>query len=201
MPWLWIVAGPNGSGKTSLVRTGFIQRTSPGQLITLNADDRTALILATDPAEPNANLRAAIEIDAELAACIERGDDVLVETVLSSDKYLDDIDRARSLGYRVGMIYVCLRDAAASVHRVALRHRLGGHDVPQDRIIQRWHRSIEMLGRVVPQLHELYVFDNTDDTGAPVMIARKCGTGFHLLHPNRIPEIDAVLIANGAITP
>ena len=49
--------------------------------------------------------------------------------------------------------------------------------------------------------HTLYVFDNTDQGGVPVMIARKSGSGLHLLHPGRIPAIDAVLIANGAVTP
>lgn len=126
---------------------------------------------------------------------------MLVETVLSSDKYLDDIDRALARGYRIGMVYVCLQTPQDSIRRVALRYRQGGHDVPEDRIVQRWYRPITILGRVEPLLHELYVFDNTDSSAPPLMIARKSGASVHLRHPNRIPEIDAVLIANGAITP
>jgi predicted ABC-type ATPase len=99
-----------------------------------------------------------------------------VETVISSDKYLDDIDRATQLGYRVGMIYVGLASPAVAQRRVALRQARGDHGVPADRIAARWPRSIAMLGRIVSKLDRL-------------MIAGLVT----ILEPGRIPEIDTVL--------
>lgn len=60
-----------------------------------------------------------------------------------------------------------------------------------------------MLGEIVNYAHELFVFDNSDSRGHPILIATKNGrtSPITILHPNRIPEIDAVLRANGAITP
>jgi predicted ABC-type ATPase len=86
MPWFWIVAGPNGAGKSTLTEAGVARSALGTDLLNLNADVRTRQILAADPAAPDATLRAAIEIDAQVAACIEQGIDFLVETVLSSDK-------------------------------------------------------------------------------------------------------------------
>ena len=198
MPWFWIVAGPNGAGKTTLVSAGVVASAAGVDLISLNADARTAEILAADPDARDANLRAAIDTDARVAACIEDGVDFLVETVLSSDKYLDDVARAIALGYRIGVIYVGLVRPEASIRRVRQRHERGGHDVPIDRIVERWSRSIEMFGRLLPQAHEVFVFDNSSTDG-PVLIARKTGGRTTILHPDRIPQIDAVLQANGAV--
>ncbi|HEX3993956.1 MAG TPA: zeta toxin family protein [Acetobacteraceae bacterium] len=200
MPWFWIVAGPNGAGKTTLVEKGIIQAITGRDLVTLNADVRTRELLAANPQLPDANLRAAIAIDARVAACIEQGVDVLVETVLSSDKYLDDVDRARSLGYQVGMIYVGLASTGDAVRRVALRHARGGHDVPTDKVVSRWSRSIAMLGRMAGKLDRLFVFDNTRPEG-PRLIAFGFGRQVTLLGTDRIPEIDAVLLPAGQEEP
>lgn len=186
------MAGPNGAGKTTLVEQGIIQAITGHDLVTLNADVRTRELLATDPLMADANLRAAIETDGRVAACIEQRVDVLVETVLSSDKYLDDVDRARSLGYQVGMIYIGLATTADAVRRVALRQARGGHDVPPDKVISRWSRSIAMLGRVKDKLDRLFVFDNTRAEG-PRLIALGIGRQVTLLEAGRIAEIDAVL--------
>jgi predicted ABC-type ATPase len=192
VPWFWIVAGPNGAGKSTLVEAGVMRQVHVADLISLNADVRTRQILAADPAIADANLRAAIEIDAEVVACIDRGADFLVETVLSSDKYLDDIERATTLGYQIGMVYVGVARPLDSVRRVALRTAMGGHDVPRGRVVQRWSRSIAMLGRVAPLADRLYVFDNSSVSG-PVLIAYKADGRLTFLHPGVIPEIDAVL--------
>lgn len=79
MPWFWIVAGPNGAGKTTLVMAGVVRQIAGIEPTSLNADVRTAAILAYEPNAPDANLRAAIETDARVASCIEERIDFLVE--------------------------------------------------------------------------------------------------------------------------
>jgi len=169
------------------------RRSSGPGLITLNADVRTRELLAADPSIPDANLNAAIEIDAQVADCIGRGVDVVVETVLSFEKYIDDIERATALRYRVGMIYIGLASAIDSVRRVAPRHAQGGHDVPRDRVVARWSRSIAMLGRLANKLDRPFVFDNTAPEG-PRLIALGFAGQITLLEPGRIPEIDNIVM-------
>ena len=50
-----------------------------------------------------ANLWAANEVPAQVVQCIDAGENVAVETVLSSDKYEPIIRHAHSKGYQVGM--------------------------------------------------------------------------------------------------
>ena len=183
MPWFWIVAGPNGAGKTTLVTAGVVARAAGVDLISLNADARTAEILAAEPDAPDANLRAA-SISWWKPSCPPTNTSTISRGPLRSAN-------------RIGVIYVGLVRPEASIRRVRQRHQRGGHDVPIDRIVARWSRSITMFGRLLPQANEVFVFDNSSTDG-PVLIARKNGGQITILHPDRIPEIDAVLRANGA---
>src|SRR5271155_1452065 len=132
---MWIIAGPNGAGKSTFTRDGVIREVSGQTLVELNADERAQQILAAQPKIPDAALRAARDTDARVALCITRGEDFLIETVLSTDKYIDDAERAVSLGFQIGMIYVGLATAQDAMRRVALRVAQQGHDVPADRIV------------------------------------------------------------------
>jgi predicted ABC-type ATPase len=196
VPWMWIIAGPNGAGKSTLTRYGVIRQTSGLNLVELNADVRASQILASQPDAPDAALRAARDTDAAVIDCIEQGKDFLIETVLSTDKYLDDVQRAIELGFKIGIIYVALATPEDAVRRVALRAAQQGHDVPADRVRARFRRSAAMLGRFVPLCHRVYVFDNSAPAteGDPALIAYKDDSGVLVLQERgRIPLIDEVL--------
>ncbi len=150
--WMWIIAGPNGAGKTTF--TNKIIAAQGQDLIKLNADERTLALRAAEPKAPLdvLNLRAAKEIDAELEGNIAAGKSFLVETVLSSDKYRDDVDTAKAAGFKFGMIYVTLHPPELSPARVGIRVTKGGHAVAHDTAIKRYHRSHDQLKWFAPPL-------------------------------------------------
>ena len=194
---MWLLAGPNGAGKSTFTCHGVIREISGQAVLELNADERAQQIRQAEPEAQDIELRAARETDAAVAACIERGDDFLIETVLSTDKYIDDVEFALQLGFRIGMVYVALATPQDAIRRVALRVSQHGHNVPADRIAPRWARSISMLGRFVPLCECLYVFDNSGPAthGDPVLIAYKNEEGrIVLLGRGQIPSIDQVLL-------
>jgi predicted ABC-type ATPase len=115
---------------------------------------------------------AANQVPLDVDRCIDAGENVTVETVLSSDKYEAIIKRARSIGYQVAMIYLALESAETSRSRVARRVATGGHDVPEDRIRPRWRRSLENLIRFAPLLDELIVYLSTSRHGL-ILLAQK----------------------------
>lgn len=169
-----IVAGPNGAGKTTIAAPG-----SGGLLALfgldaterLNADDETArLITAGAPATPETNLDAARRIDARLAEAIAQGRSVLVETVLSSDKYRPLLDAARAKGFRTVLVYVALQHALVSAQRVKRRVAEGGHDVPADRLGPRFRRSLDNLVWFGARADAVYVLDNSAGGSGPALL-------------------------------
>ena len=96
---MWIVAGPNGAGKSSFAGD-FLVNLGHNNLLKLNADERTVELRKSHPDTPQneLNLKAAIEIDQEVCDCIDTGQSFVVETVLSSSKYRDDVLTAKQNG-------------------------------------------------------------------------------------------------------
>ena len=120
--WMWIVAGPNGAGKSTFANE-FLKTLGHNDLEKLNADERTARLRAAfpDAEQDDLNLLAAIEIDREVEACIAAGQSFVVETVLSSPKYRDDVLAAKAAGFTFGLIYISLFPPELSPLRVGER--------------------------------------------------------------------------------
>jgi predicted ABC-type ATPase len=178
MPWMWIVAGPNGAGKSTLTAL-FLKKLGNPDLIKLNADEVTAALRAKDAfTEQSAlNLRAAQMIDKRVEDCITESQDFLVETVLSSRKYRDDLERAKDAGYKIGLIYVSLYPPQLSPLRVDERVRLGGQAVDPETAISRYWRSHEQLSWFVSRVDTGLIYDNSDHDCEPRLLARVIQNG------------------------
>ena len=86
-----------------------------------------------------------------------------LETVMSHRSKVELLSRAQQAGYRTYLYYVATDDPAINISRVRNRVLLGGHDVPVDRIVQRYHRSLELLLDAVRHTNRAYIFDNSGD--------------------------------------
>jgi predicted ABC-type ATPase len=135
-PLLLIVAGPNGSGKTTFARQ-YISGGGPGYL---GADE---IALELSPAEPQmAALTAGRLFSRRLADAIESGQSLLVETTMSGLSLRRRIEDARDRGYRVEMLFVFVSNVDLSIRRIAERVAKGGHDVPEADARRRFLRSM-----------------------------------------------------------
>lgn len=171
MPNLVIVAGPNGSGKTTLVRSGVLAHVLDVPDLSINADDFARELAAGGQPTDEQSLQAARMSDARLDAEIAAGRSVLVETVLSSDKFKHRVAAARQAGFRIVLIYVSLRLPELNIGRVANRRRMGGHGVPSDRVLARRTRSHRMFEWFAKEADQVFVFDNS--TVSPTAVAFK----------------------------
>ncbi len=171
MPILVIVAGPNGSGKTTLVRSGVLAHILNVPDLSINADDFARELAAGGQPTDEQSLQAARISDARLDAEIAAGRSVLVETVLSSDKFKHRVATARNSGFRIVLVYVSLKVPELNIGRVENRRRLGGHDVPSDRILARRTRSHRMFEWFAREADQVFVFDNS--TASPTTVAFK----------------------------
>jgi len=194
---MWIIAGPNGAGKSSFAGT-FLDDLGYRELIKLNADERTLELRRDAPSEAqnDLNLRAAIEIDRAVEDHIKARRSFVVETVLSSPKYRDDVLISKRFGFRFGLIYISLHPPELAPLRVAERTAKGGHDVDPAKAIDRYRRSHLELRWFAPRADILIVFDNSAPDGEPVLLASRSRRK-PLRFPGRglNPAVDEALIA------
>jgi predicted ABC-type ATPase len=59
---------------------------------------------------------------------------VVIETVLSTDKYKDIVEQALAKGFRFLFVYVVLSSVEEAIKRIATKVTAGGHDVPTDKV-------------------------------------------------------------------
>ncbi len=170
-PIFWIVAGPNGCGKSSLYNRSDIEGWG-GSVWIINPDLLTAKIVEQEKLDvAAANLAAVQRLETWLEASIKAYQTIGVETVLSSPKYRRLVTMAKQASFEVRMIYVVLKSAELQSKRIALRVAEGGHDVPAEKILARRLRSFEQFVWFLAEADQCYVYDNS--TGEPDLIAAK----------------------------
>lgn len=87
-----------------------------------------------------------------------------IETVMSHPGKVRMLEQAQQLGYRTYLYYVATDDPEINVSRVRNRVGLGGHPVPEDKIITRYHRSLLLLLEAIRHANRAYIFDNSTDS-------------------------------------
>jgi predicted ABC-type ATPase len=83
------------------------------------------------------------------------------ETVMSSPDKITLLERARRIGYRTYLYYVATENPAINIARVRNRVRLGGHPVPEEKIVSRYARSLDLLVEAIRHSSRAYIFDNS----------------------------------------
>ena len=86
------------------------------------------------------------------------------ETVMSHPEKVELLATAQAMGYRTYLYFVATDDPSINVSRVRNRVLLGGHPVPENRIVARYGRSLELLKDAIRHTHRAYIFDNSGDS-------------------------------------
>lgn len=128
----------------------------------VNADLIARTLPGKDPAE--IAYQAAELAEIERRELIARGDTFVMETVFSDPHgaKLGLLRDARTVGYHIAFIYISLVDAALSCTRVSQRVALGGHDVPDAKIIARFPRTLTNAKAALSFVDAAWVFDNSN---------------------------------------
>jgi len=83
------------------------------------------------------------------------------ETVFSHASKLDIMREAVSAGYKVYLYYVSTESPEINKFRVKARTVQGGHSVPEDKIVSRYYRALELLHDAAQLAYQAYSFDNS----------------------------------------
>ncbi len=164
-PRLLVFAGPNGSGKSTVTRG------LPIVGIYVNADDIKRISGCTD-------LEAAQEAEKIRNILLDGKQDFTFETVLSTDRNLILLQRAKEAGYDIQAVFVLTCSSEINVQRVQERVRNGGNDVPEEKIRSRYTRSLQNLAKLVRIADRTSVIDNSGD--APSLICEVVDTSVRI---------------------
>ncbi len=107
---------------------------------------------------------------------------------MSSPDKVDLMRRAREAGFRVYLYYIATADPAINSSRVQSRVNSGGHDVPEDKIVSRYYRSLDLLYDAIRNSNRAYVFDNSTEEKEKVWLAEMTDGGQLTLNSDEVPE-------------
>ena len=106
---------------------------------------------------------ASVVVDFLRRKLVEAKKTFTFETVMSHPGKVALLAEAQRVGYRTYLYYVATDDPEINVSRVRNRVGLGGHPVPEDKIVSRYHRSLALLMEAIRHTNRAYIFDNSTD--------------------------------------
>lgn len=172
-PRFWIVAGPNGCGKSTAYGRGDVMGLD-GSVWIINPDLLTVRLKDAENLDLlAANLAAVQRIEVWLDSSIAVHQTIGVETVLSSPKYRRLVEKAIAHGFEICFVYVYVRNVEIQLDRIRARVAKGGHDVPPDKVRERRDRSFDQMPWFFGKADRAWIFDNSEDE--PSLVAyREC---------------------------
>ena len=175
-----VFAGPNGSGKTSLIdeikQTGLatVRGVYPLPAYFINPD-QVAKDLPGDFPDQNARdeaaQRAAMRIRAEATASKLP---FAFETVMSHPSRINEMLMLKEQDYRLFLTFITTDDPEKNVARVTLRYETGtttGHYVAPEKVRERYDRTLALLPRAAEIADAVYIYDNSVDFEKPKLQA------------------------------
>lgn len=160
-PRILVFAGPNGSGKSTVTKG------IPPIGLYVNADQ----IQHNKGCSP---LEAAQEAEQIRNILLAAKADFTFETVLSTERNLELLRRAKEAGYQIFAVFVLTKDPEINVKRVKSRVQGGGHDVPAEKIVSRYEKSLQNLKHLIRIADYTKILDNSGE--CPSVICEISGT-------------------------
>ena len=185
-PTLCVVAGPNGSGKTTTT-IQLLNNEWAADSLYINPDN-IAQEMFGDWNSPEAVLKAAEKATQMRYECLEQGSDFVFETVFSSPEKLEFLKKAKEAGFFIRFFYVCTSDPAINVARITQRYLNGGHEVPISKVISRYYKSLLNAEEAIAFVDRAYVYDNSIDDQLPRLLYRTIDGELFKRYTEEIPN-------------
>jgi len=181
-PELQVIAGPNGSGKTTVTQKLLGSRWSSG-VVYINPDE-IAQNEFDGWNDPPSIKKAADLADMRRRAAIAEGKPLAFETVFSTSEKVQFISDAAAAGYFVRLFCIGTSRPGINVDRIATRYQRGGRAVSIEKIVSRYFKSISNAALVAANVARFYLYDKwIDDQGALLKFRASNGVVVRAEHP------------------
>ena len=181
---VYIIAGPNGSGKTTFAREFLPEYAHCSNFI--NADLIAAGLSPFSPQQ--VAIKAGKLVLQQIEELSNKHVDFGFETTMSGITYLRHINALKEKGYRIHIFFLWIPSSELAVVRVKDRVSQGGHDVPLKDIKRRFDRSTEKFLKEYRLLADQWMLFN-NALGQPQLIARKQNAHIDVLDQALFEEI------------
>lgn len=181
-PVLTVIAGPAGSGKSSL-KADLEQR---GEAFDRHIDARTIADAIEDEARVAAT-RAASVAGELMRRCLALRQDFSVETDLSEDDDLELLRRAKHLGFETHLYFIATADPSINRARLEARAEDSGDAVPTAKIYTSYWRIMQQLSEAAWLVNRTTLFDNSEEE-AGYQITAECENGTITLYADPLPD-------------
>jgi len=148
LPEIIVFAGPNGSGKSTITKMAKVIEPY------INADDIKRTNYCSD-------LEAAQMAEKMRESAVKEKRSFTFETVMSTERNLNLLKRAKEQGYFIRCIYVLTSDVNINVLRVESREAFGGHGVPENKIRSRYEKALNLIPELVKVCDVMHIYDNS----------------------------------------
>ncbi len=165
---VYIIAGPNGSGKTTFARE-FLPRYAHCPNF-VNADLIAQGLSPFSPAA--AAIKSGRLVLEEIRGFARKQADFGFETTLSGKSYVNLFKALKAQGYRLHLFFLWVPGPDLAVARIKDRVAEGGHNVPVQDVKRRFNRSISNFLRLYEPLLDSWMFFNNAGS-SPVLIAKR----------------------------
>ena len=157
---MYIIAGSNGSGKTTFAREYLPNYAKCNNFV--NAD---LIAQGLSPFSPvAASIKAGRLLLERVHQFVERKMDFAIESTLSGKTYTTILKSIKEKGYSIHIFYLWIPDIRLAKARIKQRVQDGGHDVPEGDVTRRFKRSSDNFVEIYKPLCDSWIiFDNSSE--------------------------------------
>ena len=163
---VYIIAGPNGSGKTTFAREFLPEYAKCKNFI--NAD---LIAQGLSPFSPEiVAIKSGKIVLQQIQEYTANGADFAFETTLAGKTYLNLMRKLKNKGYKIHVFFLWIPTAKMAIERIKDRVADGGHNILDIDVKRRFLRSIRNFFMIYKQyLDSWMLFDNSGIKPEPIV--------------------------------